>query len=131
MLVLTVANLIPGCSAFFGAVVLLAAAASIYDIYSRPAEGEAKDEAKEVPKRGLAKDLLLAFSLPKNWAALLSTKRSSDDIESVHGIRFFNAMMLLLCHKSMSVFYNGYSNRTEMSEVYFLHPSLFLFAIHQ
>ncbi|XP_034250239.1 O-acyltransferase like protein-like [Thrips palmi] len=107
-------------SAFFGAVVLLAVVASFYDVYSRPAEGEvtdkAKDEAKDVPKKGLAGDLLLAFSLPKNWAALLSTKRSADDIESVHGIRFFNAIMLLLCHKSMSVFYNGYSNRTEMSE---------------
>ena len=64
----------------------------------------------------LAKDLLLSFSLPKNWKALVSTKRSPDDIESVHGIRFLNAIMLVLCHKSMSVFYNAYSNRTEMSE---------------
>lgn len=109
-------------TAFFAAVVLLAGAASVYDIYSRPAEDKSKDDAKDTvkdttnPKSGLAKDLLLAFSLPKNWSALLSTKRSSDDIESVHGIRFFNAIMLLLCHKSMSVFYNGYSNRTEMSE---------------
>ncbi|KAJ1519579.1 hypothetical protein ONE63_004854 [Megalurothrips usitatus] len=96
-------------TAFFGAVLLLVAAASAYD-FLRGAE------QRQAAGHGLARDLLLSFSLLKNWNALLSVKRSPDDIESVHGIRFFNAIMLVLCHKSMSVFYNGYSNRTEMSE---------------
>ncbi|XP_052120476.1 nose resistant to fluoxetine protein 6-like [Frankliniella occidentalis] len=106
-------------TAFFIGVLLLAGVATCYDNHlqkaAAAAEAEGKTDAK-VSDRGLAADLFLAFSLRKNTTALLSTRRSSDDIESVHGIRFFNAMMLVLCHKSMSVFYNGYSNRTEMSE---------------
>lgn len=59
---------------------------------------------------------LTAFSLHKNGKSLFSTRASSDDIEAVHGIRFLNAIMLLLSHKSMAVFFNAFNNRTEMAE---------------
>lgn len=46
-------------------------------------------------------------------------KRSADDIEAVHGIRFLNALMLLFAHKSMALFFLPYANRTELVEVRF------------
>jgi len=69
------------------------------------------------PEPSLGRRLLHAFSLPANIRALISTKPVPDDIESVHGVRFFNSFMLVLSHKSMAVFYNGYTNRTQMTEV--------------
>lgn len=75
-----------------------------------------------VEKRPRAFEIILdewivAFSLRKNVITLISTKRSADDIEAVHGIRFLNAIMLLLAHKSMALFFLPYANRTEMVEV--------------
>lgn len=43
--------------------------------------------------------------------------RNPNDIESLHGIRFLNAVLLLLAHKSMALFFDPYINRTEMAEV--------------
>lgn len=60
---------------------------------------------------------VLAFSLRKNANQLLSTKRSPSDIEVVHGIRFVNAVMLLIAHKCMALMFAPYINRTHMSEV--------------
>ncbi|XP_067638010.1 nose resistant to fluoxetine protein 6 isoform X2 [Eurosta solidaginis] len=57
-----------------------------------------------------------AFSFDKNMRWLFSTSSSPNDIEAVHGIRFINAVMLLLSHKSMAMFFNPYTNRTEMAE---------------
>uniref|UniRef100_A0A1I8Q534 Nose resistant-to-fluoxetine protein N-terminal domain-containing protein n=1 Tax=Stomoxys calcitrans TaxID=35570 RepID=A0A1I8Q534_STOCA len=59
---------------------------------------------------------LTAFSLQKNLTWLFSTSSSSDDIEAVHGLRFMNAVMLLISHKSMALFFNAYDNRTEMAQ---------------
>ncbi|KAB0797842.1 hypothetical protein PPYR_08835 [Photinus pyralis] len=61
--------------------------------------------------------LYVAFSLKKNLSALFSTRRSSDDIEALHGIRFINAFMLVISHKSMASFFVPYVNRTSMSEI--------------
>jgi hypothetical protein len=58
-----------------------------------------------------------AFSLRKNVLALFSLSRSPDDIESVHGIRAISALLLLVAHKSMALFFNPYMNRTTMAEV--------------
>ncbi|XP_052900787.1 nose resistant to fluoxetine protein 6-like [Anopheles moucheti] len=57
------------------------------------------------------------FSLIKNTRSILSFKEERNDIACVHGIRFLNAMLLLIAHKSMALFFNPYVNRTEMSEV--------------
>ncbi|KAF5307726.1 hypothetical protein FQR65_LT06597 [Abscondita terminalis] len=84
----------------FGLVLSLAFVATVYDYYGIDAN-----------------EILLAFSLRKNMAALLSTKRTSSDIESVHGIRFINAFMLVISHKSMALFFIPYVNRTNMSEI--------------
>ncbi|KAK5647056.1 hypothetical protein RI129_005520 [Pyrocoelia pectoralis] len=62
------------------------------------------------------KKLYVAFSLKKNLSALFSTKRPPNDIEAVHGIRFINAFMLVISHKSMALFFIPYVNRTGMSE---------------
>jgi hypothetical protein len=58
-----------------------------------------------------------AFSLRKNALALFNLSRSTDDIESVHGVRAVNALLLLVAHKSMALFFNPYLNRTVMTEV--------------
>jgi len=61
-----------------------------------------------------------AFSLRKNVSALFSLSRSPDDIESLHGIRAFSALLLLLGHKAMALLFNPYLNRTAMAEVNFI-----------
>lgn len=59
----------------------------------------------------------MAFSLRKNVNQLVSTRRSTHDIDVVHGIRFINAVMLLIAHKCMALMFVPYVNRTQMSEV--------------
>lgn len=51
------------------------------------------------------------FSLKRNVEQLISLKRAPDDIESVHGIRMINAIMLVISHKSMALFFIPYTNR--------------------
>ena len=58
-----------------------------------------------------------AFSLCKNVTALFSLSRSQDDIESVHGVRAFSVLLLLVAHKGIAVLFNPYFNRTAMAEV--------------
>lgn len=65
-----------------------------------------------------ADDCVLAFSLRKNFQQLVSMKRSTNDIEVLHGIRFINAFMLLIAHKCMALMFVPYVNRTQMSEVW-------------
>lgn len=64
-----------------------------------------------------ASELLLSFSLKRNAQKLTSLERPQGDIASLHGIRFFNSLMLIVSHKSMAIFYDPYINRTYMSEV--------------
>lgn len=59
---------------------------------------------------------LVAFSIRKNLKATFNLKRAPNDIESIHGIRFLNAFLLLVSHKSMAIFFNPYINRTHLSE---------------
>lgn len=59
-------------------------------------------------------DWLTSFSVKKNWFELTSTKRSSDDLKAVHGIRFLNAMLIFICHKSVESL-TPKVNRTEMA----------------
>ncbi|XP_043792229.1 nose resistant to fluoxetine protein 6-like [Apis laboriosa] len=61
-------------------------------------------------------ELLLSFSLKRNFKKLISLERGQNDIATLHGVRAVNAIMLVLAHKSMALFFNPYSNRTEMSE---------------
>ncbi|XP_055388421.1 nose resistant to fluoxetine protein 6-like isoform X2 [Condylostylus longicornis] len=61
-------------------------------------------------------EFLTAFSLKKNILWLLDTTPSSDDISTVHGIRFVNAIMLLVSHKSMAALFNPFMNRTYLAE---------------
>lgn len=61
--------------------------------------------------------MLVSFSLWKNSKALFSLERSPGDVTTIHGIRFINAALLLISHKSMALFYNPHMNRTRMIEV--------------
>jgi hypothetical protein len=61
-----------------------------------------------------------AFSVRKNVSALFSLSRSLDDIESVHGIRAFSALLILVCHKTIALLFNPYFNRTSLAEVNFI-----------
>ncbi|XP_015434936.1 PREDICTED: nose resistant to fluoxetine protein 6-like [Dufourea novaeangliae] len=86
-------------SLFFMTILALTIVAAYYDHYKIPAS-----------------ELLLSFSLKRNFKKLVSLERGQNDIATLHGIRAINALMLLLAHKSMALFFNPYTNRTEMSE---------------
>lgn len=87
-------------SLIFVAISVLTIVAALYDHYKIPAS-----------------ELLLSFSLKRNFKKLISLERRQNDIATLHGVRAINALMLLLAHKSMALFFNPYANRTEMSEV--------------
>lgn len=69
---------------------------------------------------------LTSFSIIKNCKQIFSTNSRSSDILSLHGIRFFNLIMLIFCHKSMEVNFNPIANKTEMN-LFFLEPVSILF----
>jgi hypothetical protein len=85
---------------FFTSVIVLSIIAGICDHYKLPTS-----------------PAVLAFSLKKNVLKLVSLERGEGDIATVHGIRALNAFMLILAHKSLAIFFNPYTNRTEMTEV--------------
>ncbi|XP_031833767.2 nose resistant to fluoxetine protein 6 isoform X1 [Nomia melanderi] len=86
-------------SLLFIIILALTIVAALYDHYNIPAS-----------------ELFLSFSLKRNCMKLISLEREKNDIATLHGIRAINALMLLMAHKSMALFFNPYSNRTEMSE---------------
>ncbi|XP_026467559.1 O-acyltransferase like protein-like [Ctenocephalides felis] len=63
-------------------------------------------------------ELLVSFSLYKNGLQLIATKKpnESSEIHAAHGIRFLNAFMLIISHKSLALFFIPYVNRTAMVE---------------
>jgi len=69
--------------------------------------------------------MVQAFSLRKNVSALFSLSSSPDDIGSLHGIRAFTLLILLLCHKGLTLLFNPYWNRTTGAEVNFLWENKF------
>ncbi|XP_053985527.1 nose resistant to fluoxetine protein 6-like [Hylaeus anthracinus] len=86
-------------SLFFTTMFALTIVAAYYDHYEIPAS-----------------ELLLSFSLKRNFKKLVSLERGQNDIATLHGVRAINALMLLLSHKCMALFFNPYTNRTEMTE---------------
>lgn len=88
-------------SVFFLGYLIFAFIATAYDHYST------------CPDKN---EIFVAFSLKKNILSMISIERQGNDLEAVHGIRFINAIMLLLSHKSMALLFLPYVNRTEMSE---------------
>ncbi|XP_060519002.1 O-acyltransferase like protein-like [Cylas formicarius] len=87
-------------TAIFVSIIVLELMATLYDVY---AFGE-KDK------------WITSFSFKRNLQTLTKMTRSSGDIEAVHGIRMLNAVLLLLAHKSMALFFLPYVNRTECVE---------------
>ncbi|CRK95963.1 CLUMA_CG009406, isoform A [Clunio marinus] len=59
---------------------------------------------------------LIAFSVTKNIQDLLNVDDNPNEIQTVHGIRFLNAMVLMFTHKSMAILFNPFINRTEMTK---------------
>ncbi|KFB40132.1 AGAP000629-PA-like protein [Anopheles sinensis] len=109
--------------ALYAALVL---ASTLYDLKSHD-KGKANACAKLVrnssrpqslsPSHSFAVEWFTVFSLIKNTRSILSFREERNDIACVHGIRFLNALLLLIAHKSMALFFNPYVNRTEMSEI--------------
>lgn len=62
----------------------------------------------------LVDSFLTSFSIKRNWQSLTSADRSEDDIKAVHGIRFLNAVLIFLCHKSVESMIPKV-NRTQMA----------------
>lgn len=59
--------------------------------------------------------MLTAFSLVRNWKQLVSVDDSfSDDIKSIHGIRFIAVFMIFITHKSFFVYFYPIANRTKI-----------------
>ncbi|KAG5684660.1 hypothetical protein PVAND_013878 [Polypedilum vanderplanki] len=58
---------------------------------------------------------LEAFSLSRNYKSLVSTYRTSDDVKVIHGIKFVNAIMIFLCHKTVDSLIPSV-NRTKVAE---------------
>lgn len=58
-----------------------------------------------------------AFSIHANFKTLVDMNVSSGDISSLHGIRFLNALALLLSHKHAALLFTPYMNRTSMAKV--------------
>ncbi|XP_012283860.1 nose resistant to fluoxetine protein 6 [Orussus abietinus] len=84
---------------FFIGVLILCLVAAVYDHLELPAN-----------------KIFLSFSLKRNLKQLFSLNRSESDIATLHGVRALNALMLILAHKSMALFFNPYVNRTAMTE---------------
>ncbi|KAK6620386.1 hypothetical protein RUM44_006787 [Polyplax serrata] len=92
-------------SCFFGFVIFVTALATLLDVFRTTKE-----------KSNGLDSFLRCFSLKRNVRTLVNVSRSEDDVQSVHGVRMLNALMLVLCHKSMALFFIPYSNRTSMVE---------------
>lgn len=59
---------------------------------------------------------LSSFSLVRNWKEFVSTgdSNNSDDIKSIHGIRFIAVFMIFISHKSFFVYFYPIANRTRI-----------------
>lgn len=68
-------------------------------------------------KLGQTSNFLEAFSIQRNFKKLTNLSENRTDIRSVHGVRFFSALALLMAHKTMALLYNPYINKVWMAEV--------------
>lgn len=59
---------------------------------------------------------LTAFSITKNIKDVVSSNVNSNEIRSVHGIRFVNVLLVYLSHKSMIMTYSPYANKSYLEE---------------
>ncbi|CAH1130534.1 unnamed protein product [Ceutorhynchus assimilis] len=84
----------------FASIILFELFATFYDNYAN----------------GPKNQWITSFSIQKNIKTLVTIKRSSGDIQSIHGIRMLNAILLVLAHKSMALFFMPYVNRTQAVE---------------
>ncbi|KAL1492211.1 hypothetical protein ABEB36_012693 [Hypothenemus hampei] len=64
----------------------------------------------------LSMKILGAFAIQNNLKSALKISKNSNEYTSVHGVRFFSALALLMAHKTMALLYNPYINKTWMAE---------------
>lgn len=57
---------------------------------------------------------MTAFSITRNYRKLISTRRSDDDIKAIHGIKFINALLIFICHKTVDSLIPS-MNRTQVA----------------
>ncbi|XP_050297184.1 nose resistant to fluoxetine protein 6-like isoform X2 [Anthonomus grandis grandis] len=60
--------------------------------------------------------LWTSFAIQKNFKQLFQLSVNDKEYKSVHGVRFFSALALLMAHKTMASLYNPYINKTQMAE---------------
>ncbi|KAF5294625.1 hypothetical protein FQA39_LY02757 [Lamprigera yunnana] len=89
----------------------------------------------QADRENIALRVLLCFAVQNSWKQLCNTSDNYDhirdevannnnahepssEIKSIHGIRVFSAVALLMCHKSIALMYNPYINRTSTMETF-------------
>lgn len=60
---------------------------------------------------------LKCFDLRENFGQLTEMSANKNEYQSVHGVRFFSALALIMAHKTMALLYNPYINKSWMAEV--------------
>lgn len=66
----------------------------------------------------IAGKIIKAFSLCQNFQLLMDTKKKSDEVSCLHGIRALNSLALLLSHKQMALLFVPYTNRIFTAQVH-------------
>ncbi|XP_044258314.1 O-acyltransferase like protein-like [Tribolium madens] len=90
---------------FFILVLLAVVSSTLFDYY-RDGKGDSHTNV-------LLLKILMCFSLRQNVSKFLEVKENDgEEIAGLHGIRFLNALALLMSHKSISLFFNPFMNRT-------------------
>lgn len=75
-------------------------------------------EVENPPQRGLAYQYFMAFSVYTNTKRWLSTRRSSDDMGCIHGIRFLSTCWVLLGHGYGAFAVSPIWNYVDVKKVY-------------
>lgn len=60
---------------------------------------------------------LTSFSIIKNARETFSVNTNGNEIASLHGVRFINMMLIVLVHKSMSLYFNPFTNKKYLNDM--------------
>lgn len=54
---------------------------------------------------------MTAFSIKRNFDEIFIVTSNSNEISSLHAIRFINVVCVFLCHKSLVIYFDPYTNK--------------------
>ncbi|KAH1022512.1 hypothetical protein HUJ04_011905 [Dendroctonus ponderosae] len=75
-----------------------------------------KKHAIFLQKHAKALQFLKCFDFQENFRQLTERPANRNEYKSVHGVRFFSALALIMAHKTMALLYNPYINKAWMAE---------------